>query len=110
MSQYEPVNFESFGTTISCMTLARMLNELEDSNLSRKVSAHINKSFKFIKRLSTIEDTCIRKTVGNMLLERLDYLGTDLSVPSHIGNVIRNVKIAYIKDLMISEVALNYKR
>ncbi len=108
--EYKDVNPVAFGTTVSCHTLARMLNEIRNVKLSRKVAAHINSYFKSLQKFDTIQDKETRLHVGNLLLDQLDYLPNDLNCPKEITFVIRNVKLAYIKDMFINEVPLNYKR
>ena len=106
---YQPMRPEVIGNTVSCQTLARMLNEIASTKLTKKVIAHIMKYFADTKYLSAgIYGYERRQIIGNMLIRELDG-NIDLVCPENIKYVIRNVKLAYIKDLFINEIPLNYK-
>ena len=106
---YQPMRPEVIGNTVSCQTLARMLNEIASTKLTKKVIAHIMKYFADTKYLSAgVYGHERREIIGKMLIRELDS-NIDLVCPEHIKYVIRNVKLAYIKDLFINEIPLNYK-
>lgn len=108
---YKPFVAESIGTTVSCHTLARMLNEIGSDGMNRKVAAHISRYFKEVKDISlAIDCPKTRKYVGEMMLREIKFFNIDILCPPHIINVIKNVKYAYVKDLFINEIPLNYSR
>ena len=105
---YKEVKSEIIGTTVSCHTLATMLNEIGSNKLSRKVLGHLNNFFADTKFLGAgIYGEERREIIGAMLIKGTAHC--DLICPQHVLNVIRNVKLAYIKDLFMREVPLNYK-
>lgn len=108
---YKPFNPESIGNTVSCYTLARMLDEIGSNSLNRKVAAHISRYFKEVKDVAAaIDCPDARKYVGEMMLREIKFFNIDILCPPHIINVIKNVKYCYVKDLFINEVPLNYSR
>lgn len=108
---YKSFNPESIGNTVSCYTLARMLNEIGSNSLNRRVAAHISRYFKEVKDVAAaIDCPNARKYVGEMLLREIKFFNIDILCPPHIVNVIKNVKYCYVKDLFINEVPLNYSR
>lgn len=108
---YKPFNPESIGNTVSCYTLARMLDEIGSNSMNKKVAAHISKYFSCVKEIAkSIECPKTRKYVGEMMLRDIKYFNIDILCPPHIINVIKNVKYCYVKDLFINDVPLNYSR
>lgn len=108
---YKPFVPESIGNTVSCHTLARMLNEIGSNNMNRKVVSHIGRYFKEVKDVSlAIDCPATRKYVGEMMLREIKHFNIDILCPPHIINVIKNVKYCYVKDLFINDVPLNYSR
>lgn len=108
---YKPFKAEALGTTVSCYTLERMLNEIESNYLTKKVVSHIGKYFAEVKRVSLGID-CVetRKYVGELLLKHVKHFDADITCPSHIANVVKNIKYAYIKDMFIATAPINYCR
>jgi hypothetical protein len=110
MKSYKPFNPHSIGTTISCYTLARLLDEHQNNNLNRKVHAHICRYFRYAKNIcEAIVSDDARRKVGHLLIEDVRSKDIPLKCPEKIKMVIRNVKYAYIKDLFIAEFPKNYK-
>lgn len=108
---YKPFEAETIGTTKSCYTLERMLNAYKDNGLTRKTTSNIARYFTEVRKISlAIHDPEIRKIVGKMMLKHVKHFPIDTTVPEEIEYVIRNVKYAYIKDMMINDVPLNYER
>lgn len=108
---YKPFNPESIGNTVSCHTLARMLNEIGSNSMNKSVAAHISRYFGCAKEIAkSIECPKVRKYVGEMMLRDIKYFNIDILCPPKIVNVIKNVKYCYVKDLFINEVPLNYSR
>ena len=106
--EYQQFDPTVIGNTVSCATLARMLNELHSTRLTKKVTAHITKYFRDVKFLSAgIYGQDRRIMVGNLLIRELDG-DIDLECPKYLKYVIRNVKLAYVKDLLIREEPINY--
>lgn len=105
---YKNIKSEVIGNTVSCQTLTTMLNEIGNNKLSKKVIGHLNKFFADTRFLSAgIYGEDRRQIIGAMLIKETAHC--DLICPQHVLNVIRNVKLAYIKDLFMREVPLNYK-
>ena len=100
---------DNFGTTISARNLVGMLNNAENGVLTRKVTAHLNRYFREVKGLTTIPDKKHREYVGTLLLERLDSHEDDMGLELNMYYVLRNTKIAYVKDMLIAEKPRNYK-
>lgn len=106
---YKPFNPESIGTTVSCYTLARFLDEIGNNSLNSKIRGHITKYFTHLRNLyKGIDCVDTRHHVGMMLLREVKHFEADLECPQHIANVIKNVKYCFIRDLFINEVPLNY--
>lgn len=109
--EYHPFRAECIGNTVSCHTLARMLNEIKSSTLNRKVAAHISRYFKTVKDIAnSIDCPDARAYVGKLMLKDIKTSGSEIVCPERIWYVIKNVKYAYVKDLMISEEPLNYRK
>jgi hypothetical protein len=109
---YKPFCAATIGNTVSCKTLERILNEIADMKLSRKITSHINKYFAEVKSVSlAIHCSNTRKYVGYLLLTKLSLVPIEFKLCDEIlHHVIRNIKIAYVKDMLISEVPINYQR
>lgn len=109
--QYKPFNPLSIGNTISCFTLARMLNDIKSNTLNRKVFSHINRFFAEVRRASLcIPAPDVRKYVGELILKDVKNTKIGIDCPENVANVIKNVKYAYTKDMLISDSPLNYSR
>jgi hypothetical protein len=109
---YKPMEAAEHGTTISCESLAREVNAIGNNNLRRKVSRHLNLYFARVLKFTSIPDPVIRYEVGKLLIKELDYVGVDpdVQLPEVVGFIVRNVKLAYIKDRLMTDTPLNYKR
>ena len=108
---YKPFNANTIGTTISCYTLEKLLNERQDNLLNRKVLSNIMRYFAEVRKVSlSIHDPDTRKYVGKLMLKVVKHFPIDIEVPETINHVIRNIKYAYIKDMMISDVPMHYER
>jgi len=109
--EYKPFVASSLGNTVSCHTLARMLDDIGDYNLNRKVSAHIARCFRDVRKMSlTIPLPETRKMVGQILLDHVKHFDIDVECPQQVKYVIKNIKYAYIKDMLISDSPMNYQR
>lgn len=112
-SEYE------FGTTESCKTLHRMLDEYNDGmqsyemkKMRKRISSNINGYFNRIRNLQKNFgeiNEYTRHYIGQTLIANLDREEYK-SIPIEIGYVIRNIKLAFIRDLFIHDEPLNYKR
>lgn len=108
---YRPMIPETIGRTVSCHTLARMLNEEQSNKLTRKVISNICRHFELVRRISlSIHDPEVRKEVGEIILQQVKHFDIGIDCPERIKFVIRNVKYAYIKDMLISDNPMNYSR
>jgi hypothetical protein len=108
---YKPFCSATIGNTVSCHTLERLLNDIGNNLLNEKVTKNIMRYFTTVRKISlAIHDPDVRKIVGKMLLEQAKVAELGIEVPQVIGYVIRNIKYAYIKDMMISDTPMNYQR
>lgn len=108
---YKPFLPETIGNSISCQTLARMLNEIGDTILTRKVVANIARYFGDVRRLSlSIPSSEVRAYVGHMMVRHIKHFEPNIIIPERIGYVLKNVKYAYVKDMMISVSPRHYTR
>lgn len=109
---YKPFVAHNIGNSISCYTLERMLNEIGNNSLNEKVTKNITRYFYTVRKVSlSIHDPEIRKIVGEMMLQQAKTAPiTIVGVHDKMGYVIRNVKYAYIKDMMISDSPMHYQR
>jgi len=88
-----------------------MLNDIEDIYLNQRVTGSITRFFHMVRKLSlSIHDPEARKVVGKLLLEHVKITQEKIRCPEKMTYVIRNIKYAYIKDMMIADVPMNYER
>lgn len=108
---YKPFHAKTIGTTISCHTLEMLLNENQDNLLNRKILSNIIRYFAEVRKVSlSIHDSQTRKYVGKLMLKHVKHSPIKIEVPEIIGFVIKNIKYAYIKDMMISDNPIHYER
>jgi hypothetical protein len=89
----------TFGDSPAAVTLAAILNEINEEKVTQKVSGFVVRYHQLIKHAQDIKDPTTRAIVGHMFIEKINQ--STLQIPDKAKSFMKNAVIGRIKDKLI---------
>lgn len=91
----------TFGDSPACVTLAELLNEINEEKTTRKVSRFVVRYHTLIKHVLDIKDPMTKSIIGYMFIDKINK--STVQVPEKVKSFMKNTVIGKIKKELIRD-------